>query len=48
MYQFASGRGAMFLPQMDEEAFPSKRRASLAARAQRLVVHKLLGMELPR
>jgi uncharacterized protein (DUF362 family) len=48
VYQFASGRGAVFLPQMDEEAFPRKTRGTASERAQRFFVRKLLGMELPR
>lgn len=48
MYLLLSGRGALFLPEMDEEAFPPRQRASLAFRAVRRAVRWLLGTRLPR
>lgn len=47
MYQFASGRGALFLPPMDEEAFPARSPPSASLRAKRKVVRALLGMRTP-
>jgi pimeloyl-ACP methyl ester carboxylesterase/uncharacterized protein (DUF362 family) len=42
MFTFASGRGALFLPQFDEDAFPPVRRSRLLDAARR-VVHRIVA-----
>jgi uncharacterized protein (DUF362 family) len=44
VYEFGSGRGALFLPDMDEEAFPPLRRQSPLLRAARRGVRVLLDL----
>ncbi len=48
VYQFGSGRGSLFLPEMDEEAFPFLRRAGLFTRMGRRIIRTLLGFRKPR
>jgi uncharacterized protein (DUF362 family) len=47
VYQCASGRGALFLPEMDEAAFPRIRAESLWFRLGNRAVRRLLGLRLP-
>jgi len=44
IYEFASGRGALFVAQMDEAAFPPIKRESVLLRAARKGVQILLGI----
>ena len=44
VYVLGSARGALFVPQMDQEAFPPLRRESLPLRAGRRVIQSLLGL----
>jgi uncharacterized protein (DUF362 family) len=48
VYQFGSGRGSLFLPEMDEEAFPFLHRANLPTRFARGALRRLLGLRPPR
>lgn len=48
VYQFSSGRGSLFLPEMDEAAFPPLFRANLFTRCTRKVLRRLLGFRRPR
>jgi uncharacterized protein (DUF362 family) len=48
IYQFSSGRGSLFLPEMDEEAFPPLRRAGLPTRFIRSALRRVLGFRRPR
>lgn len=48
VYQFGSGRGSLFLAEMDEEAFPFLRRAGLFTRMGRKTIRMLLGFGKPR
>jgi uncharacterized protein (DUF362 family) len=48
MYVLASGRGALFSPEMDTDAFPEKGAPSLALRAGRPLVRWLLRTRRPR
>jgi len=48
VYQFGSGRGSLFLPEMDEEAFPFLHRANLPTRFARSALRRLLGVRRPR
>ena len=48
MYEFASGRGALFVPEMDTQAFPPLARESLYLRAGRRVMQTLLGLRHQR
>jgi hypothetical protein len=43
-----SGRGALFVPEMDEEAFPPKDSPSLPLRAARSAVRSLIGLRHSR
>ena len=45
-YELASARGALFVPAMDESAFPPKRRSALL-RLGRAVVRKVIGLPRP-
>ena len=47
VYQFGSGRGSLFLPDMDEEAFPFLRRAGLFTRMVRRTIRTVLGFRKP-
>ncbi len=44
LYVFASGRGAVFVPAMDEQAFPPVRRVGWCLRATRRLVRRILGL----
>jgi hypothetical protein len=48
IYQFSSGRGSLFLPEMDEEAFPPSRRAGLPTRFVRAALRHVLKFTRPR
>jgi uncharacterized protein (DUF362 family) len=48
VYQFSSGRGSLFLPEMDEAAFPPLFRTGLLTRCSRAAVRRLLGFRRPR
>jgi len=48
MYVLASGRGALFVPEMDEEAFPPKEKPSLVLRSLRPLIRWLLRIRRPR
>lgn len=48
VYQFGSGRGSLFLPEMDEGAFPPLHRARLLTRFSRSSLRRLLGFRRPR
>ncbi len=44
VYQFGSGRGALFVPQMDESAFPPIKREGLLLRVGRWSIQVFLGL----
>jgi hypothetical protein len=44
VYQFASGRGALFVPEMDRAAFPPLADESLALRLGRRLLQTMLGL----
>lgn len=44
VYVLGSARGALFVPQMDHDAFPPLRRQSLPLRAGRRVIQSLIGL----
>lgn len=44
VYRHASGRGALFTPEMDEEAFPEIQKPGLFLRMARRVMRSLLGL----
>jgi uncharacterized protein (DUF362 family) len=46
VYVLGSGRGALFVPEMDREAFPPLRRESVPLRIGRYAIQKLLGLRL--
>jgi hypothetical protein len=48
VYEWGSGRGSLFIPCMDETAFPFRERPSLALRGMRQVIRWLIGLRLPR
>lgn len=48
IYVLGSGRGALFVPEMDEDAFPQKVPPSLTLRAARRSVRALLGLRHAR
>jgi uncharacterized protein (DUF362 family) len=45
LYVFASGRGAVFVPAMDEQAFPPVGRVGWCLRLARWVVRRILGLQ---
>lgn len=47
MYVLGSGRGALFVPEMDEAAFPPLVPEGRALRAGRRLVRRLIGLRLP-
>jgi uncharacterized protein (DUF362 family) len=47
VYVWGSGRGALFVPQMDPQAFPPVRPPGIALRFKRWLVRRLLGLRLP-
>ena len=48
VYVLGSGRGALFVPEMDEDAFPAKYSPSLPLRAARSAVRAMIGLRHPR
>ncbi len=48
VYVFGSGRGSLFVPEMDEHAFPALRRVSFFQRVLRAALRRLLGLHFPR
>jgi hypothetical protein len=48
IYEFASGRGALFVPEMDTKAFPLIQREGLFLRAGRKGIQMFLGLRHPR
>ena len=48
VFQCGSDRGALFVPEMDEAAFPRKRRPRLLFRISHRAVQALLGLRRPR
>jgi uncharacterized protein (DUF362 family) len=48
VYQFGSGRGSLFLPEMDEQVFPFLQPAGLPTRLGRKAMRTLLGLRKPR
>jgi len=48
VYVFGSGRGSLFVPEMDETAFPPIQRVSFSHRVLRAALRRLLGLHFPR
>lgn len=48
VYVFGSGRGSLFVPEMDETAFPPLRPVSFSQRVMRAALRRLLGLHFPR
>ena len=48
IYVFGSGRGALFVPEMDEDAFPPVTPPSLGLRVGRKLLQASLGLRFPR
>jgi uncharacterized protein (DUF362 family) len=48
VFESYSGRGSLFVPQMDERAFPAKQQASWGTRKLRDFVRWVCGIRLPR
>jgi len=48
VYVFGSGRGSLFVPEMDETAFPPLLRVSFVHRVLRAALRRLLGLHFPR
>jgi len=48
VYVFGSGRGSLFVPEMDEQAFPPLQRVSFFERVARAALRRLLGLHFPR
>jgi uncharacterized protein (DUF362 family) len=48
VYVLGSGRGALFVPEMDEEVFPPKDSPSLPLRAARSAVRAMIGLRHPQ
>ncbi|MGB6669537.1 MAG: DUF362 domain-containing protein [Candidatus Acidiferrum sp.] len=48
VYVFGSGRGSLFVPEMDEAAFPPLQRVSFSHRVLRGALRRLLGLHFPR
>jgi len=48
VYVFGSGRGSLFVPEMDEQAFPPIQRVSISQRVLRAALRRLLGLHFPR
>jgi len=47
VYVFGSGRGSLFVPEMDEKAFPPLRRGTFARGILRRGLRRLLGLHFP-
>jgi uncharacterized protein (DUF362 family) len=48
VYVFGSGRGSLFVPEVDETAFPPLQRVSFFQRVMRGALRRLLGLHFPR
>jgi uncharacterized protein (DUF362 family) len=48
VYVFGSGRGSLFVPEMDEQAFPPLQKVSFSQRVLRAALRRLLGLHFPR
>jgi uncharacterized protein (DUF362 family) len=48
VYVFGSGRGSLFVPEMDETEFPPLQRVSFSQRVLRAALRRLLGLHFPR
>jgi uncharacterized protein (DUF362 family) len=48
VYVFGSGRGSLFVPEMDEQAFPPLQRVSFFHRVLRAALRRLLGLHFSR
>lgn len=48
VYVFGSGRGSLFVPEMDELAFPPLERVPFSHRVLRAALRRLLGLHFPR
>lgn len=48
VYVFGSGRGSLFVPEMDEQAFPPLERVSFMQKVLRTALRRLLGLRFPR
>ena len=48
VYVFGSGRGSLFVPEMDEQAFPPLKRVTFFQRVLRGGLRRLLGLHFPR
>jgi uncharacterized protein (DUF362 family) len=48
VYVFGSGRGSLFVPEMDEQAFPPLQRVPFFHRVLRSTLRRLLGLHFPR
>jgi hypothetical protein len=48
VYVWGSGRGALFVPEMDEEAFPPLQAEGIGLRFGRRSLRRLLGLRFPR
>ena len=47
VYVLGSGRGALFVPEMDEAAFPPLEKEGRLLRASRSLVRRIIGLHLP-
>jgi hypothetical protein len=48
VYVFGSGRGSLFVPEMDETAFPPLQTVSFSQRVLRAALRRLLGLHFPQ
>jgi hypothetical protein len=48
VYVFGSGRGSLFVPEMDEQAFPPLQRVTILERVLRAALRRLLGLHFSR
>ena len=48
VYVWGSGRGTLFVPEMDEQAFPPLQPAGKLLRLERAAMQRLLGLRHPR
>ena len=48
VYVFGSGRGSLFVPEMDEQAFPPLEPVPFHRRVLRAALRRLLGLHFPR
>ena len=47
VYVMGSGRGALFVPEMDEQAFPMIEHEGMLLKLKRRAVRRLLGLRIP-